>query len=242
MSDRQQHWQQVYDSRDVSEVSWFQDEPSVSLRLVESVADPSCTVVDVGGGASLLVDALVVRGFTDLTVVDVSQRALDIVRARLDSHGIRVTMVESDIVEWDPSRTFDVWHDRAAFHFLTDNDSRARYVDLVARSVVPGGSLIVATFATDGPTHCSGLEVARYSAAELTAQFAAHFTLVADEREEHCTPSGALQMFTWVVLRRDSHGPTRPAGKVRLARATPPRGGGLDVPPAELLGCLVRVA
>lgn len=202
MSERQQHWQQVYDSRDVREVSWFQDDPSVSLRLVESVADPSCSVVDVGGGASLLVDALAARGFTDLTVVDVSQHALDVVRARLDFHGVDATLVASDIVEWKPARTFDVWHDRATFHFLTDGDSRASYADLAARSVEPGGSLIVATFATDGPTHCSGLEVARYSAAELAEQFAAHFAPVADEREEHLTPSGAMQMFTWVVLRR----------------------------------------
>ena len=202
MSERQQHWQQVYDSRDVREVSWFQDEPSMSLRLVESVADPSCSVVDVGGGASLLVDALAARGFTDLTVVDVSQHALDVVRSRLDSHGVDATLVASDVVEWKPARTFDVWHDRATFHFLTDGDSRASYVDLAARSVVQGGSLIVATFATDGPTHCSGLEVARYSAAEFAEQFAEHFAPMGAEREEHLTPSGAVQMFTWVVLRR----------------------------------------
>lgn len=198
----EQHWQDVYATRDAREVSWFQDEPSVSLRLVTSVSTPEQSVVDVGGGASFLVDALAARGYSDLTVVDVSQHALDLVRERLRAQGREAQLVASDVTAWRPGRTFDVWHDRAAFHFLTDPAARTAYADLAAASVRPGGALVLATFALDGPTHCSGLEVARYDAEGLAAALGPAFEPVHDEREEHRTPSGAVQRFTWVVLRR----------------------------------------
>ncbi|MEI6373861.1 MAG: class I SAM-dependent methyltransferase [Actinomycetes bacterium] len=202
MSEREEHWQGIYQTRDTREVSWFQEEPSVSLRLIESVADSSASVVDIGGGASFLVDALAARGFADLTVVDLSQRALDVVGERLAARGVSAALVASDVTTWRPARTFDVWHDRAAFHFMNETNLRERYVELAADSVAIGGALIIATFAVDGPTHCSGIEVARYDAPELAAVFAPHFVAVHDEREEHVTPSGAVQLFTWVVLQR----------------------------------------
>jgi ubiquinone/menaquinone biosynthesis C-methylase UbiE len=196
------HWEQVYETRSTDEVSWFQAEPSVSRRLVEAAVGTNGSVVDVGAGASRLVDLLLDDGFADLTVLDVSARALAVVRERLAGRSSAVTWVHGDVLDWHPGRSFDVWHDRAVFHFLTDPEDRSRYVDLVQRVVHPGGTVIVATFAADGPTHCSGLPVSRSDAAGLATVFGEAFMLGHAEREEHLTPSGALQPFTWAVLHR----------------------------------------
>jgi ubiquinone/menaquinone biosynthesis C-methylase UbiE len=196
------HWEQVYETRSTDEVSWFQAEPSVSRRLVEAAVGTNGSVVDVGAGASRLVDLLLDDGFADLTVLDVSARALAVVRQRLGKRSTEVTWVHGDVLDWHPGRSFDVWHDRAVFHFLTDSEDRSRYVDLVQRVVHPGGTVIVATFAADGPTHCSGLPVSRSDAAGLATVFGEAFMLGHAEREEHLTPSGALQPFTWAVLHR----------------------------------------
>jgi ubiquinone/menaquinone biosynthesis C-methylase UbiE len=196
------HWERVYETRSTDEVSWFQAEPSVSRRLVEAAVGTNGSVVDVGAGASRLVDLLLDDGFADLTVLDVSARALAVVRERLAGRSSAVTWVHGDVLDWHPGRSFDVWHDRAVFHFLTDPEDRSRYVDLVQRVVHPGGTVIVATFAADGPTHCSGLPVSRSDAAGLATVFGEAFMLGHAEREEHLTPSGALQPFTWAVLHR----------------------------------------
>jgi trans-aconitate methyltransferase len=148
------------------------------------------------------VDRLLDDGYVDLTLLDVSARALEALRTRLGDRATRVRFVHSDVLDWVPERSFDVWHDRAVFHFLTDADARARYADRAAAAVRPGGSLVVATFAADGPTHCSGLPVRRHTPGELARTFAPAFTLAADEREEHVTPAGVVQPFSWVVLRR----------------------------------------
>jgi SAM-dependent methyltransferase len=185
--------------------SWYERDPANSVRLVTQVAqDRSAAIVDVGAGTSTLVDRLVGNGFEDVTVLDVSPRALDEVRGRLGAHARAVSFVVQDVLSWRPAHAYDVWHDRAVFHFLAASASRERYTALAAASVRVGGSLIVATFADDGPTRCSGLPVHRYSAVELAAAYATHFELVHDERELHVTPSGAVQPFTWVVLRRMS--------------------------------------
>ena len=155
-----------------------------------------------GAGTSLLVDLLLAASFTDVTILDVSERALEVVRERLGERATGVTLIHADLLTWAPQRRFDVWHDRAVFHFLTTADERARYVRLAESSVPPGGALVVATFAPDGPTQCSGLPVRRYDAAGLTAEFGVGFDLIHSEREEHLTPSGAVQPFTWVLLRR----------------------------------------
>ena len=202
MSEREQHWQEIYQTRDTREVSWFQEVPSISLRLIESVGNSSASVVDVGGGTSFLVDALAAKGFTDLTVVDLSQSALDVVEERLHSQGRSATLIASDVTAWSPGRTFDVWHDRAAFHFLTEPADRTAYLQLVAQSIDVGGVLILGAFAHDGPTHCSGLEVERYDVVELAGLFAPDFVLEHGERDQHVTPSNFVQQFTWVVLRR----------------------------------------
>ena len=201
-AEREGHWERVYETRSTDEVSWFQAEPSVSRRLVEAAVGTNGSVVDVGAGASRLVDLLLDDGFTDLTVLDVSARALAVVRQRLGQRSTEVTWVHGDVLDWHPGRSFDVWHDRAVFHFLTDPQDRSRYVELVQRVVHPGGTVIVATFAPDGPTDCSGLPVSRSDAAGLASMFGEAFVLGHTEREEHLTPSGALQPFTWAVLHR----------------------------------------
>ena len=197
------HWEEVYATRAADEVSWYQRDPATSVRLVEALAaDRSAGIVDVGSGASFLVDRLLADGYRDVTLVDVSARALDGLRTRLGEPAGSVTFVCSDVLDWSPERTYEVWHDRAAFHFLTDDADRARYVEIAGRSVRPGGALIVATFAADGPTHCSGLPVRRHSAPDLADAFGAWFTVESSEREEHITPVGVVQPFTWMVLRR----------------------------------------
>ncbi len=198
-----EHWEQIYATRAIDEVSWYQREPAASIRLVEGATqDRSAAIVDVGSGASVLVDRLLADGYRAVTLVDVSARALETVRHRLGTSAGVVTFVASDVLDWVPDRAYDVWHDRAAFHFLSDDRDRARYVDLATRAVRPGGALILATFAADAPTHCSGLPVRRQEANDLAATFRGAFTLESSEREEHVTPAGVVQPFTWAMLRR----------------------------------------
>jgi trans-aconitate methyltransferase len=198
-----EHWDEVYATRAIDEVSWYQRDPATSFRLVRAAAaDHAGAIVDVGCGASALVDRLLDAGYADVTLVDVSTRALEAARTRLGDRGVGVTFVNSDVLEWRPERDFDVWHDRAAFHFLTDDLERAQYVERAAAAVRPGGTLIVATFAADGPTHCSGLPVQRHDAADLARTFSPEFVLESAEHEEHVTPAGVVQPFTWAVLRR----------------------------------------
>jgi SAM-dependent methyltransferase len=197
------HWERVYATRSTTEVSWYQRQPTTSLHMIDAIGlDTSAAIIDVGAGASLLVDCLLTRGFTDVTVLDVSQRALDEVHRRLGELARQVTFVADDIVTWEPDRHFDLWHDRAVFHFLVNIADQDRYVQLAGRAVRRGGALVVASFAEDGPTMCSGLPVSRYSSGDLASMFSPTFTLIADEREEHVTPAGVVQPFTWAVFRR----------------------------------------
>jgi SAM-dependent methyltransferase len=205
MPGRGEHWEHVYATRSSSSVGWYQQEPVTSLRLVEGAGrERSNGVIDVGGGASSLVDHLLADGYTDLTLLDVSQRALDEVRTRLGNEAHRVRFLQHDVLTWEPERDYDVWHDRAVFHFLTDVADRDRYADTASRALRAGGSLVVATFAADGPTECSGLPVCRYSAEDLEETFSGSFLPVGREREVHTTPGNVAQPFTWVVLRRTS--------------------------------------
>lgn len=197
-----QHWDRVYAGRAMESLSWYEDRPSTSIRLLSQAIAPSGAVVDVGAGASFLADVLLDAGWSDITVVDVSSTALALVRHRLADAGPRLWIVVADLLEWVPPRTYDAWHDRAVFHFLTDPEDRRRYVRSATGAVRPGGALVLGTFAADGPDRCSGLRTAGYDAAELAALFAPAFALEHAEREEHATPSGVVQPFTWVVLRR----------------------------------------
>jgi SAM-dependent methyltransferase len=200
---RAEHWERIYGTKSSSEVSWYEREPRTSLRLIERVVSSAADrVIDVGGGASFLVDGLLARGSSDVTVLDVSQHALDEVEARLGARAATVHLVCCDVLTWAPHGRYDIWHDRAVFHFLTDPIERDRYVELAGRAVRAGGALVVGAFADDGPTHCSGLPVVRYSPRELANAFSTSFALVAEEQEEHTTPAGVIQPFSWVVLRR----------------------------------------
>lgn len=203
MNDRaDEHWDGVYATRATDGVSWFQARPATSLRLLEAFGDTAGSVIDVGAGTSTLVDELLALGWGDVTVLDVSNEALVLVRTRLASRGLAASAVVCDLLQWIPERTYDVWHDRAVLHFLTQSQDRTRYVETAAQAVRPGGYLMIGAFAEDGPTRCSGLPTARYNAQELAAVFSSDFDLVHREREEHRTPDGTAQSFTWAVLRR----------------------------------------
>jgi SAM-dependent methyltransferase len=201
--DRRTHWERVYAERQPDQVSWFQAEARLSLELISQFAPPSAPrIIDVGGGASRLVDGLLGRGYTDVRVLDLSAAALAAAHARLGTTGDRVHWSVADVLtaEFAP-QSVDVWHDRAVFHFLTDAADRTRYVEQVRHAVRPDGLVLVATFAEDGPLKCSGLEVARYSPEALHHEFGADFVVVASQREEHRTPSGAVQWFTYCLCR-----------------------------------------
>ncbi len=201
--DRQQHWNGVYDSRADDEVSWYQALPSTSVRLVGlgTRGRPGASVIDIGAGTSTLVDTLLDAGH-EMTVLDVSGEALATVAERLGPRAEQVQRVEADLLRWQPGRTYDVWHDRAVFHFLTAEPDVAGYVRLATSAVAPEGALVLGVFAADGPTSCSGLPTSRYDASTLAERFAAAFVLEHEERELHSTPTGAVQAFTWIVLRR----------------------------------------
>lgn len=202
--DSKAHWERIYRDKNPTEVSWYQPRPELSLSLIEkAVPDRSAPIIDVGGGASSLVDELLRAGYQDITVLDLARSALDAARARVEAAGLpgdRVHWLEANVLDAPlPRARFAVWHDRAVFHFLTHASDRMRYVAKVRESVRPGGAVIVATFAADGPLRCSGLDVVRYDPDALHSEFGDQFRLVDSRREEHTTPSGATQAFTYCV-------------------------------------------
>ncbi|MBO0872559.1 MAG: class I SAM-dependent methyltransferase [Pseudonocardia sp.] len=200
---RARHWDRVYGTKDADGVSWYQTHPTVSLALIDKVRPRrDAPILDVGGGTSVLVDQLLRRGYTDLTVLDVSAHALELSQQRLREFAGRVHWEHADVLTWTPARRFALWHDRAVFHFLTKPAERATYRELATTSVTPGGHLIVGTFASDGPTSCSGLPVARYDPDALAEELGPMFTPVASRREHHRTPAGVDQPFTWLALLR----------------------------------------
>jgi len=202
--DRKQHWEQIYTTKTSDSVSWFQEHADQSLRLIHNTGlGKDAAIIDVGGGASILVDDLVAEGYTDLTVLDLSAAALTVARQRLGKHADAVRWMVGDITRAEfPKYRFDIWHDRAVFHFLTDPDDRHAYVERVMRSVRPGGHVIIATFAEDGPEKCSGLPVMRYQPESLHAEFGDAFQLVEHEMEAHHTPSGTVQQFVYCYCRK----------------------------------------
>ncbi|MDQ2960262.1 MAG: class I SAM-dependent methyltransferase [Candidatus Dormibacteraeota bacterium] len=195
-------WDRIYKERDLSTVSWYQSWPALSLQLTELLGvAKEAAVIDIGGGTSRFAESLVQRGFTDVTVLDVSAAALTGARERAGSSR-HLTWMRENVLSWKPTRVFDLWHDRAAFHFLTDQQARDRYVATLQKATRPGSAIVIATFALDGPDHCSGLPVQRYDAEDLCAAMGVEFDLEAVRREVHLTPSGAAQPFTWIAGRR----------------------------------------
>jgi 2-polyprenyl-3-methyl-5-hydroxy-6-metoxy-1,4-benzoquinol methylase len=197
------HWENVYTAKPTTSVSWYQEHAECSLSLVRNTGMvKSAAIIDVGGGASTLADDLLADGYSDVTVLDLSRAAMAAARRRLGTRADQVQWLEADVINADlHSCRYDVWHDRAVFHFLTEPQQRQAYVETVFRSVKPGGHVIVATFAEDGPTQCSGLPVMRYTAGELHAQFGEAFSLVKHVKESHQTPSGNVQQFVYCYCR-----------------------------------------
>jgi SAM-dependent methyltransferase len=201
--DRKTHWEQVYSTRGEAGVSWYQDDPRLSLELIGAVAPAEGgRIIDVGGGASVLVDRLLDLPFGEIAVLDISETALGKTRARLGGRAGRVRWVVADVTEAPELGTFDVWHDRAVFHFLTDPDDRRSYVELARKTVPEGGHLVIATFADDGPRRCSGLDVCRYDARSLASELAEGFSLVRGATEKHTTPWGSSQAFFYGVFKQ----------------------------------------
>jgi SAM-dependent methyltransferase len=203
MNGGEEHWQTVFTTKAENEVSWYQPQPTVSLEMIAVAApDKTSAIVDIGGGASTLADALIDRGYSDITVLDISEAALARSRARLGDRASTVDWVVADVTAWTPKRQWQVWHDRAAFHFLTDTERQDAYIAALTRATAPGAAAIIATFALDGPERCSGLPVQRYSPQTLADRLRADFELVSGAAENHITPAGAVQRFSYTLLRR----------------------------------------
>jgi SAM-dependent methyltransferase len=195
----QTHWDKIYTQKAPDQVSWYRPHLEASLALIEETgAGPSASIIDVGAGESTLVDDLVARGYSNLTVLDISQAAVAASRKRLGDAAERVHWLIADIThaELEPS-AYDVWHDRAVFHFLTSSADRIAYVSQVVRAVRHGGHVIVSAFGPEGPTRCSGLEVVRYDAESLHAEFGSNFRLISSSRQLHETPFGTTQQFLY---------------------------------------------
>ena len=200
---RKTHWERVYATESPHEVGWFQPQPTVSLRLIESAGVPlDAGIIDVGAGASTLVDELLERGYGDVSVLDVSRSGVQHIKRRLGERAEQVQWIEADVTGFHPERRWDLWHDRAVLHFLTDPADRLGYRRALEQGVAPGGHAIVATFGPEGPKRCSGLEVVRYSPATLSAELGDAFELREARGEDHLTPTGVVQHFIYCLLRR----------------------------------------
>jgi SAM-dependent methyltransferase len=205
IADRQAHWENVYRTRTENEVSWFEENPATSLALIHATGVPKdAAIIDIGGGASRLVDALLHESYSAVTVLDISERALTTAKARLGNRASSVQWIAADVTTWEPAASFDVWHDRAAFHFLTEPEDRSAYIARVLRTLRLGGHLIIGTFALDGPERCSGLPVQRYDAALLRESLGLAFEPVETRLHKHLTPMRRLQRLQFSRFRRAS--------------------------------------
>ncbi len=202
-SERQRHWENAYAGKAEDEVSWFQDSPELSLALIAAAGlGRKARLIDVGGGASRLADMLLDAGFKDITVLDIAEPGLAKTKARLGRRADEIAWVVADITTWRPEGTFDLWHDRAVFHFLTEADDRRAYVEALRRALTPGGHVILAAFGPDGPEKCSGLPVVRYDAAGITKELGGDFSLEEERGETHVTPGGVTQHFLYFRFTR----------------------------------------
>ena len=195
------HWEGVYSTKAEDAVSWYQRHSSRSLSYIAAAATPSSAIIDVGGGASTLVDDLLMRGYSDLSVLDIAGAGLAKARARLGARASKVNWIVADIRQWQPPRRYEIWHDRALFHFLSTDEDRAAYITALRAGTKPGASVILATFAPDGPEKCSSLPVQRYAAEDLAALLGSAFVLQDAALENHETPSGTVQRFSYSLFR-----------------------------------------
>jgi 2-polyprenyl-3-methyl-5-hydroxy-6-metoxy-1,4-benzoquinol methylase len=202
--DAKPHWERIYHTVAPTELSWYQERPRLSLELIQSTGAPKAAqIIDVGGGASTLVDELLAEGYQHVTVLDLSGTALERAQERLGARAAAVTWVAADITTVElPPDCYDVWHDRAVFQFLTQPEERRRYVETMRHAVKSDGYMIMATFAFEGPTRCSGLDVVRYSPASLANELGTEFELMKSARELHRTPLGVEQAFQYCSFRK----------------------------------------
>lgn len=197
------HWERVYATTSPDQLSWYQERPELSLRLIQAAGvRPESRIIDVGGGASTLVDVLLDEGFANVAVLDLAEGPIEQAKARLGSRAEAVEWLVADVTEFDPPHSFDLWHDRAVFHFLTEARDRSRYRRALLESLRPSGQAIVATFAMTGPERCSGLDVVRYSPESLNGELGADFELLEACAQRHTTPGGATQDFIYCRFRR----------------------------------------
>jgi ubiquinone/menaquinone biosynthesis C-methylase UbiE len=201
---RKEHWESVYATKAADAVSWFQEHAVSSLQLIkELTTDKQSSVIDIGGGASTLADDLLAAGYSDLTVLDISEAALEVAKNRLGPSSQRIQWLVADITQVQlPEAKYAIWHDRAVFHFLTQPSDRRTYINLLQRSVEQGGHVVIATFAEDGPTKCSGLPVVRYTAESLRAELGNAFALRRQLKEAHQTPFGTTQNFIFCCFEK----------------------------------------
>jgi 2-polyprenyl-3-methyl-5-hydroxy-6-metoxy-1,4-benzoquinol methylase len=202
-TERQAHWDNIYTTKAEDEVSWFQERPTNSLAFIHaSGVGKNAPIIDVGGGESRLADALLDEGYNNISVLDLSEKAIATTKARLGQRASWVTWIAADVTAWEPDRLYDLWHDRAAFHFLTEPTDRQAYVERLLKALRPGGHAIISTFALDGPERCSGLPVVRYDAASLGVTLGPSFELVETRNHEHHTPMDRIQRFQFSWFRR----------------------------------------
>jgi len=200
---RKSHWDTVYEGKADNEVSWYQSKPELSLSFIKHSNVPrSGNIIDVGGGASQLVDCLVEDGFENITVLDISGAALRVAEKRLGENAKSIDWIEADITQFQCAQTFDLWHDRAVFHFLTQASDRKKYIDLLRQAIRPGGYVIIAAFAIGGPEKCSGLDIVQYDAPKLSRELGETFILVEQEDEAHITPGGKVQAFGYYRFKK----------------------------------------
>jgi SAM-dependent methyltransferase len=203
-TDREAHWQDVYATKSEKEVSWFQENPAPSLALIAaSGLSHDAAIIDVGGGTSRLVDSLLDEGFRRLTILDLSANALAGAKKRLGPRAEGIDWIAVDVTAWEPSTTYDLWHDRAAFHFLTEPLDRDAYIARLSKALRPGGHAIIATFAADGPERCSGLPIVRYDPEGLARTLGSGFQLIESRRHDHLTPGGNTQRFQFSRFLRN---------------------------------------
>ena len=202
--DSKSHWENIYKTKASTQVSWYKEHLQISLQLIERTGiEKTAQIIDIGGGVSTLVDDLLERGFKHITVLDISSSAIDAARKRLGSRADEVTWIEADITKVAlPHHYYDLWHDRAVFHFLTSAQERQKYLEAVKQSLKPRGHVIISTFALEGPPKCSGLDVVRYSPQNLHEEFGNEFELIESASEVHQTPSGTKQKFIYCYFTK----------------------------------------
>ncbi|MBL0372968.1 class I SAM-dependent methyltransferase [Rhizobium sp. KVB221] len=203
LSERTRHWETVYSTKSDKDVSWFEENPVISLEVIDAAwGSAPASVLDIGGGASRLVDALLARPGCRVTVLDLSKSALEAARARIGENADAVDWVVADVTDWQPQKTYDIWHDRAALHFLTQPEERAAYVRTLSAALRVGGIAVIGTFAPDGPEKCSGLPVMRHDAESLAQMLGDGLSLLDSRRHEHLTPWGSIQKFQFSTFKR----------------------------------------